>query len=80
MASNYGDLSRQLELGVSTFFLFFFQITELEKTEGEGASNAHFPVEGDVGNSWESFGSTPKRKYSRLTVLVLSSEAAAPSR
>lgn len=34
MASNYGDLSRQLELGVSTFFLFFLQITELEKTEG----------------------------------------------
>lgn len=52
MASNYGDLSWQLELRVQTFSLFFLCfLTDNGTEKRKGASNARFAVAVDVGNS-----------------------------
>lgn len=75
MASNYGDLSRQLELGVQTFFLFFSsrQITEWKKKGGFKRSLRRRGRCGKLDANGKHSGRLPKQKYPRLPLSVLSS-------
>lgn len=64
MASNYGDLSRQLELGVQTFFLLFLFPTD-NRMEKEGplqTLTSPSRATWETRRQRETFRSTPKTK------------------
>lgn len=64
MASNYGDLSRQLELSVRTFFPFFLFLTDnrMEKEGGLQTLTSPSRPTWETRRQRETFRSTPKTK------------------